>query len=351
MKRGIVYISILLTVTAFMLVVFEKYYPSSIVEVYLKDYYSPDKISKTFNEKYPYEYLNLYEILSSEGNVSVYTGNLNIILRNQKIEDYGISIDTDTLIAGDKYIENKSIINTANCPVTTKFGEYYLSASIKNKDEAYFSDTDILKNNQIRRQRMYLILNDDEKVGKYINYETLIRLLKAEGIKVAVSISYKDVSDFLRKLCLIFCFALFLIVFVYMQKNSIVQIKTIIKKYKELKYDIYLRNYLLDKQNIKFLLTSIVQIILSCVLIIVLIILFVLISNIRLSFSLNPTSYTSIKNTIMLFVNLMSYFLRHGFSDISLTIAGIFFTYLVFIFLIYALIKKKSHHNKGHNLN
>lgn len=343
MKRVIVFISILLFITFFMLVIFEKYFPSNIMEVYFKDYYPLDKISKFFNYKYTYEYLNIYEIFSAEGKVNVYTGNLNIILRNLEIKDYGITKDMSTLIAGDKYIENKGIIDTANCKITTKFGEYYLSAVIKNNDEAYFYDTNILENNQIRRQRMYLILNDDEKVGKYINYETMLRLLKAEGIEVAASISYKDVSDFLRKLCLIFCFALVLIGFVNMQKNIIVKAKAFIEKYKKLKYDINLRDYSLDKKNIKFILTGVSEIILSCVLFIVLIILFVVITNIRLSFLLNPTSYTSIKNAIMLFVNLMGYFLRYGFSDISVAITGIFFTYLVVIFLAFAVVKKKNY--------
>lgn len=341
MKRSIAFINILLIITVFILVIFDKYYPSSILEVYLKDYYTPEKISYVLNEKYPYEYLNIYEILSSEGNVNVYTGNLNIILRNHIMEDYGINKDKDTLIAGDKYLDKRYIYNEDNSHITTKIGEYNLRAVIKNSNEAYYCDTDILKNSQIRRQRLYLILDDSDNPNKYINSETMLRFIKSEGIEVASSIAYEDVSDILKKLILIFCFIQALIGLIYMQKNIINQTKVMIKKYKELKYDIYLRDYLLDKQNIKSIFTVVGKIIAAFVFLIVLLILFVLIINIRPSFSLNPTSYTSIKNTIMLLVNLLNYFFKYGFTDISLAILGILSTYLVLIFLTFIVFMTK----------
>ncbi len=341
MKRSIVFINILLIITVFILVIFDKYYPSSILEIYLKECYTPEKISYVLNEKYPYEHLNIYEILSAEGNVNVYTGNLNIILRNRKVEDYGINVDKDTLIAGDKYLDKRYIINKNNSHITTKIGEYNLRAIIKNSNESYYCDTEILKNNQIRRQRLYLILDDSDNPNKYINSETMLRFIKSEGIEIASSIAYEDVSDILKKIILIICFIQALIGFIHIQKNIINQTKVMIKKYKELKYDIYLRDYLSDKQNIKSIFTVIGKIIAAFVFLIVLLILFVLIINIRTSFSLNPTSYTSIKNTIILLVNLLNYFFKYGFTDISLAILGILSTYLALIFLTFIVFMTK----------
>ena len=64
-----------------------------------------------------------------------------------------------------------------------------------------------------------------------------------------------------------------------------------------------------------------------------------------MSFSLNPSSYTSIKEFMMLYINSLKYFITAGFTDTSLMILRISSTYIILLVITMILFCKSFYIN------
>lgn len=339
MKRLLIYILALIAITGPIFMVMNKNFPSDIAEISLNSVVHPEQISKTVEDLLLFDYLNIYDIYSYEGNAKLYSGNINILLKKKGIEHVGITLGDDEVIVGDRYMKEHFNYNLLGERYTSNFGEYAVNGIIKNNDSIYYTNSDILQNTDVKKQTLYVSLINTKK--RMADYSTTVNALSYYDINVSKSIYYADVNNFFKKLLILFILSALSIVFLkilsYTKKNT----SQIMELQKSSSYDLELWEFILKPDNFKIILKTLAEIVLEIIIIFAVLRLTTVFLNTRISYSVDFTSLKSMTDAIKAFLNLIKYYINNGFTDISLAIVKCLIIYLVAAALIIAINSRK----------
>lgn len=319
--------------------VMNKNFPSDIAEISLNSVAHPEQVSKTVEDLQLFDYLNIYDIYSYEENAKLYSGNINILLKQKGIEQVGITLRYDEVIVGDRYMKEHFNYNLLGERYTSNFGEYAVNGIIKNNDSIYYTNSDILQNTDVKKQTLYVSLINTKK--RMADYNTTVNALSYYDINVSKSIYYADVNNFFKKLLILFILSALSIVFLktlsYTKKNT----AQIVEFHKSSSYDLELWEFIFKPDNLKILLKILAEIALEIIIIFAVLRLTTVFLNTRISYSVDFTSLKSITDAIKAFLNLIRYYINNGFTDISFAIVKCLIIYLVAAALIIAINSRK----------
>ena len=338
MKRLLMYISILIIVTTLLLLFVIKNFPNDIVEICLKSDYTKDQIEAAMQQISAYDYLNIYDVFSLETNASIYFGNINILLDDKKIEQCGMTFDDKEVIMGGKFMEENFKYNLLGEKYRSSYGEYDVNCIIKGSDRIYYRDLNVLENNNIKNQRLYLVLSDYQ--NRLIDVNLVIDNLKYAGIYVSHRIVYYDLSRFLEKLLVILLIVLNSIVFIELLKKNKLYYKDIRVKYEVDKYNLNLKYFVLKDYNLRLILKLLFICLIQVLICFTILYLTIKFKNIYLSYSIDFTAFRSITEAVKSFVNLLKYYIINGFTDISMMIVKVIFVYILTLIISIKVSKK-----------
>ncbi len=332
MKKLLTYIGVFIVITAFMFLFFSKNFPTDIAELCLNGVANPEQVDKAMKEISIYDYLNIYDIFSCDENVSVYSGNINILLKKSDIEEHGITFNDNEVIMGDRYIEKQFKYNLLGERYISSFGEYDVNCIIKNNDRVYYRDLNILQNTDVKSQKIYLSLISEKKLP--INYSNTVDILKYYGINVSKSIYYADVINFYQKLLILLLISALVIVFIKLVAYTKNSAKQLLEFQSSSKYDLELREFIFKPNNIKLILKVFFEVLIQILIGVATLWLTIVFLNTQMSYGVDFTSLKSITDSINAFARLIKYYIANGFTNISLAIVNCIIIYLLTFFVI-----------------
>ncbi len=319
--------------------VMNKNFPSNIAEISLNSVVHPEQLNKTIDDLQLFDYLNIYDIYSYEGNAKLYSGNINILLKQKGIEQVGITLGDDEVIVGDRYMKEHFNYNLLGERYTSNFGEYAVNGIIKNNDSIYYTNSDILQNTDVKKQTLYVSLINTKK--RMADYSTTVNALSYYDINVSKSIYYADVNNFFKKLLILFILSALSIVFLKMLSYTKKNTAQIMELQKSSSYDLELWEFIFKPDNLKIVLKILAEIVLEIIIVFAVLRLSIVFLNTRISYSIDFTSLKSITEAIKAFLNLIKYYISNGFTDISLAIVKCLIIYLIVAALIIAINARK----------
>ncbi len=341
MKNTICLLLMIILITFFMYIYVESNFYGGMVEFCLSEAISHEKIKEALEQGQVYDYLIVYDLYNRE-NSKVYKGNINLILAGRIKEKTDIEFSEREVLMGDSFAAKNYAYNPIGKKHEFNNKEYNISAIINDSHDIYYNALNILENQNIKRQRIYAVLKD--KDGVKIEENTLLSILKSKNIVPDAHIYYNNLSKLLLKLIILYFISLFIYVICKMTGELRKMLRSVFSGYKDSKYNIDIREYVSKHENytiIRGILIYSVALLMSITCSIVLLIKYL---NLRMPYRFNPVSPKSIYNMIKSFVDLISYYLYSGITEMSLIVFEVVF--MLFIVLIvsiaaYAIKKRK----------
>lgn len=341
MKKTICVLLTVTIITFLMYLYVESNFYKSIVEVCLSDYHTLEETEEALEQGQIYDYLIIYDLYNKE-NSKVYKGNINIILSGKIKEKANIELSEDEVLMGDKFAGK----NYAYYPLGRKHEfnnkEYRINAVITDSSDIYYNDISMLKDQNIKRQRIYAVLKDKDGVG--IDENTFLSILKSRNLNQSAHIYYDNLGKLLLKI-IILCFMAIFVYIIFKLKDVLKRLINGLKAgYKDCKYDIDILGYFKERENAK----AVKGIILSSVAMVISIICSMFLTvkyiNLRMPYRFNPISPKSIYGVIKSFYDFISYYLSNGVTEISLIVLEIVFGYFAVILLTAAVYFNVKYH-------
>ena len=332
MKRIIYGVCSLIILTFFMIIYVQKNYDESIMEINLSEYISPKEIVDIIDETEIYDYVIVCDLFSNEESAKVYAGNLNILINDRIKDSLGIALNGHEVIMGDRFAKKNYNYYPLGEKHITKYGEYRINGIIKNSGDIYYNDLKILEDSQIKNQRLYVVLKN--KDNKAIDENTLVSQLSSWGISNPVVLNYGNVKKFLIKILIVLIMILIIIVLVKQYKILKKSVYEMMKKFNEVKYDLYFRQFITKRYNfadIKNIIISLTFMTLSAYFISFLTVKFVCL---KMPYKLNPVSPKSINDAIKLFTGLIRYYVQNGMTEVSTVIVSLAVVYFIALAVI-----------------
>jgi len=350
MKKIICCACILIIITGSIIIYFHKYYPDNIMEICIGEYISPQTINDAIDETGVYDFVIVYDLFSEEENAKVYTGNINILINNKSKDNLNLLLNNNEVIMGDKFAKKNYTYYPLGEKHITKFGEYKINAIVSNCSDIYYSDLSILKNSNIKNQRLYAVLKD--KDNNYIDENTFISQIGSRGISMASTIRYGNVENLLIKILILLIITIVIIILFNLCKKIKKSVVELMKRYKEVKYDFNFRQFVFQTNSLKEIRNIAVCMISSILLIILIMFLTVKYVDLRMPYKLNPVSPKSIYDVILLFINLVKYYIKNGMTEISILILLLAVLYFIVIaVLLISLVLDSGKNKKNYLLN
>lgn len=339
MKKLLAYISVFIVITSFMLLFITKNFAENKLEICLKNIVKPEQVSVAMDGILAYDYINIYDINANEENTSVYTGNINILLQSEDIEEIGITYNDKEVIMGEYYMKKHYNYSVLGGKHISSYGEYDVNCIIKGSKRIYYRDLNILQNSNIKNQRIYLLLKDKKNVP--INLNNTVENLQYYGLNASKYIFHADVISFFKKTLILLIIIAISIVFFILLYNIKEIYKKLSESHKSLKYDFDFKEFILNADNFKLLLKLIFKVFVEIAIGATIMFLFVKFLNVYISYSVDYTSLKSILGAINEFIELMKYYVDNGFTDITLVIVKFILIYLLaFVVTITIIIAK-----------
>lgn len=339
MKKLLIYIITLIVITASIFFVLKKNFPPDIVEINFESIIDSRRINEAVNSLYLYDYLNLYDISFQEKNAKLYSGNINILLRNKDIEDIGITLKDNEVLIGDKFMKKNFKYNLLGETYTSIFGDFAVNAIIKNDDNVYYRNLDFFDAASVKKQILYLSLMSTK--GRTVSYKNTIESLRYFGINVEKSIHYADVVNFFLKVLVLLILTALVIVFL-MVMSLIKKIATQIKdRQKSFSYELELHEFVLKTENFQNILKLLAGIFIEIAIIFAVLYFTIIFLNTPFSYEIDFTSLDSVLNAIKAFLSLMKFYILNGFTNISLAIIKCIMIYTITLVVIIAINLKK----------
>lgn len=317
----------------------ESNYYKGIAEICLNSYYTLEETEKALEEGQIYDYVIIYDLYNKE-NSKVYKGNINILLSGKIKEKTNIELSEYEVLMGDKFAEK----NYEYYPLGRKHEfnnkEYRINAIITDSSDIYYNDLSMLKNQNIKRQRIYAVLKNKDGVG--VDENTFLSILNSRNINQDAHIYYDNLGKLLLKI-IILCLMAILVCIIFKLKDVLKKlIDSLVTVYKDCRYDIELFGYIKKRENaktIKCIIAYFAAIIISILCVMLLTVKYV---NLRMPYRFNPVSPKSIYGVIRSFWCFVSYYLNNGLTEMSLIVLGIVFSYftLVILYIILCCLKK-----------
>ncbi len=339
MKKLLAYISVFIVITSLMLLFIIKNFSENKLEICLKNIVMPEQVSIAMDGILAYDYINIYDVHSNEENSSIYTGNINILLQSEDIEEIGITYNDNEVIMGEHFMKKHYNYNVLGEKHLSSYGEYDVNCIIKGSKRIYYRDLNILQNSNIKNQRIYLLLTDKKSIP--INLNNTVENLQYYGINASKYIYHADVINFFKKILILLSIIAISIVF-FILLYSIKEIyKKLSESHKSIKYDFDFKEFILNADNFKLILKLIFKVFVEIAIGATILYLFIKFLNIYISYSVDFTSLKSILGAINEFIDLIKYYVDNGFTDITLVIVKFIFIYLiVFVVTITIIIAK-----------
>lgn len=335
MKKTICALLTVISITFILLVHVESVQYKGMTEVCLNGCYSLEETEDALEMAQIYDYLILYDLYNGENSIA-YKGNINILLGNRIKDKTSIELSENEVFMGDKFAEK----NYEYYPLGSKhelYGkEYSINAIIENSDYIYYNDLSILENQNIKRQRIYVLLKDTN--GTKIDENTFISILKSSNITPAFHIYYDNLRKLLLKI-IILCLIVILVYAIFKLKDGLKKLTGSLRAgYRERRYDITVFEYIKERENLKVIKTIIAYS--AAVIAGVLNIMFFTVKfiNLRMPYSVNPLSPKSVFGLIKSFCDFIAYYLNNGFTEMSwfvLEIVVVCFAAILIAFVFY----------------
>lgn len=343
MKKLLLYFSILIVITGMLILFVSKNYPENILEVCLKSYASPELVDSVVKKIGSFDYFNIYDIFSKEDAISVYSGNINLFLYDKNIQRFELTFNDDEVIMGENYMYEYLKYDALGGKYKSEYGEYYINCIIENNDRIYYRDLKILESSRVKNQKIYISLLNSKNI--LMNPQNKLLELENNDILYAKSIAYIDVINFLKQLIVLLLIIYTLLIIITLNIKSGSARKKIASAYKNIKYDLEFREFLIKKESLKLIIKYIFYILLQVAGAIIIIYLVAKLISIPVSYSIDIRSMKSIINAVLSFVDLLKYYYLNGFTEISSMIVKIimiyFFTSILFIIINIKLSNKK----------
>lgn len=327
MKKAIYSIFALIILTGLMILYVHKNYPDNIMEICMSEYYSPKIIRDLIDKTGVYDYANVYDLFSAEGNAKVYTGNINILISRRIKDKLNIGLNSKEVLVGDRFAKKSYSYYPLGEKHITTFGEYTINAIISDCDEVYYNDLTILQRETVKNQRLYIVLKDKNNIA--VDENTFISYLTSGGIITSAAVSYGNVKKLLTKFFILLLMILIIYAAVKLYNSLKSTVAKLIKMYSKFKYDLYFREFILKTDNLSDIKNIFICIIALFLLISVIRFLTVEYINLKMPYRLNPVSPKSIYAVISLYIGLMSYYIRNGMTEISTLIFSLSVIYFI----------------------
>ncbi len=342
MKRALIYVGTLIIITGLLILFVGKNYPENIIEFCLNEYISPEDVSDIMKDLNVFDYFNVYDIFSKEGTASVYSGNLNLFLQDKKRQDVGLTYEDKEVIMGEKFVDKNLKYYPLGSKYISAYGEYDVNCIFEGSDRIYYRDLEILETAGIKSQKIYLSVINTKKIMMLPSIK--IHEAKFYGMNIAKSIAYKDVTDSLKKIAALLIIVMAFLVFAVILRLNRKILSKIVSSYKESKYDLDIKDFIIKRDNLKIIIKQIFAVLLQ-----VLSIIFILYSvssftNVPVSYNIDISSLKSITDAITSLTDLLKYYHSNGFTEISWMIVKIIMIYVsssVLIFIIMLSLNKK----------
>ena len=342
MKRALIYVGTLIIITGLLILFVGKNYPENIIEFCLNEYISPEDVSDIMKDLNVFDYFNVYDIFSKEGTASVYSGNLNLFLQDKKRQDVGLTYEDKEVIMGEKFVDKNLKYYPLGSKYISAYGEYDVNCIFEGSDRIYYRDLEILETAGIKSQKIYLSVINTKKIMMLPSIK--IHEAKFYGMNIAKSIAYKDVTDTLKKIAALLIIVMAFLVFAVILRLNRKILSKIVSSYKESKYDLDIKDFIIKRDNLKIIIKQIFAVLLQ-----VLSIIFILYSvssftNVPVSYNIDISSLKSITDAITSLTDLLKYYHSNGFTEISWMIVKIIMIYVsssVLIFIIMLSLNKK----------
>ncbi|NYB75566.1 ABC transporter permease [Sedimentibacter hydroxybenzoicus DSM 7310] len=339
MKNTLWALLIIVLIASLMLIYVESNTYGGMAEFCLNEPVSAEKIKDALEQGKVYDYLIVYDLYNRESS-KVYKGNMNLLLAGRIKENTDIGFSEREVLMGDDFAERNYAYNPIGQNHEFNNAGYTVTAIVNDSHDVYYSDLNLLENQNIKRQRIYAVLKD--KDGIKIEENTLLSILKSKGIVSDAHIYYDNLSKLLLKL-IILCFISFFICAIYnIIKRLRKLLRSIFSEYKNNKYDVGVWEYINRSENlglIRGILLYLSALLTSIICIAVLLIRYL---NLRMPYRFNPVSPKSIYGMIKSFFDLVSYYLHNGITEMSVIAFKIVLSMVMaLIFYVVVIILKR----------
>lgn len=332
MKKLMTYVLVFILITASILLFLTRNFAPDIVEMSFNTIVDSSRIDRAIMNSPIYNYFNIYDVYARGENVSVYSGNINMLLSKSKIETVPLTYRDDEVIMGSKHMENNFKYNLLGERYDSQFGSFNVNCIIKNNDRVYYRDVNILRTVNIKSQNLFISLMDNKR--NPVEYKYINSILKSEGLDISRSIYYLDVINFFKKLLAVLTAIEFTLIFLKLLKSAKASIIQLSELRKSSSYDLTLREFIFKSNSIKTFFRILYKVIILGLLGIAVVVLVVVIVNIKSSYVIDYTSLRSILDAMKSFTSLMRYHILNGFTDMSLTIMNCVIVYSVAVLMI-----------------
>lgn len=339
MKKLLVYIGVFIVITAFILLFFIKSFPLNIAELSLEGSTKPEQVDKAMEDMLIYDFLNIYNIFGYGGNISVYSGNINMLLKDSNIEAIELTFKDNEVIMGEGYMKERFNYSLLGEKYTSVFGEYYVNCIINDSENIYYRNLRVLENTDIKNQLIYLSLLNTKK--QTMGYNSTINSLREYGINVSKGIYYADVINFYKKLLILLVVSALVIIFFRILSYTKNAASKLVAVQRSSKYDIDFGEFIAKPNNLGLIVKVIFQVVIQLFIGATILWLTVFLLNIKSSYEVDFTSLKSILKTLNSFIDLIKYYVANGFTDISLAIVKSIIIYVSTIIIIFVVNSTK----------
>lgn len=331
MKKWLICLFILILITCGLLVYENKTMDNNQVEISINSFQYPQNMKNLINKMGVYDYVNVYDVLVNNKIIKVYEGNINILLNKYEIENENITLDNDEVIVGDKFLDSYFNNFCINNKVQFNNKDYLISCTLKNTEDIYFRNLDLLYNNIILKQVVYV-----SKFGRdnYVSLDRMKTILEYNYVSILSMVDYEDVCDTLR---LILCFLsiLFIIlVFVKLYKYTRIKFECINKNYSRTSRVLTLFQFIRDKSNMSLIFSFVCCVLCSIIMCYTCFYLLNYIFSVKVPYNINITSIKNLDIIINQSIEFFRYSLKYGFTDRGLCILNIVLTYITTIIIL-----------------
>lgn len=331
MKKWLICLFILILITCGLLVYENKKMDNNQVEININSFQYPQNMRKLINKMGVYDYVNVYDLLVNNKIIKVYEGNINILLNKYEIEDENITLGNDEVIVGDKFLDGYFNNFYINNKVQFNNKDYLIGCTLKNTEDIYFKNLDLLYNNIIVKQVVYV-----SKFGRdnYVSLDRMKTILDYNYVSVLNMVDYEDVSDTLKLILCFFNVLFIVLVFVKLYKYTRTKFEHINKNYHKTNRVLTILEFIKDKSNMLLICRF-----MSCVLCLIIMcyICFYLLNyifSVRVPYSINITSVKNLDLIINQSIEFFRYSFKFGFTDRGLCILNIVLTYIITIIIL-----------------
>lgn len=341
MKKTVYALLTFIIITFLMFLYIESNFYKGIVEVCLNDYYTVEETIEALEQGKIYDYLIIYDLYNEE-NTKVYKGNINILLRGKIKEKINIEFSEDEVLMGDKFAGKNYEYYPLGREHKFNNKEYRINAIIIDSSDMYYNDLSMLENQNIKRQRIYAVLKD--KDGVKVDENTFLSILKSRNINPTAHIYYENIGKLLLKI-IILCFTVILLCILFKFKDGLKKLlSSLIKGYKDSKYDIDILSYIKKHESTKIIKSITLSFSAMIVSIILIMFLSVKYINLRMPYKFNPVSPKGIYGVLKSFCDFILYYLNNGLTEMSLIVFKIICTYFMVIFLSLIIYITRKHY-------